>query len=141
MHSQAKILVCAALAVPLLAGSSHAQQLLYTIDGHLPLDYFGIDVAGGGDVNGDGVPDVIAGGYRGAGFLGLVRVMSGADGSLLHSITGSPGDALGAAVDIIGDVNSDGYADFADLSLGAGVTLYSGRDGSVLHPGGVSGRD
>ena len=61
--------------------------------------------------------------------------------NLLHEITGDPGDRFGNAVAGLGDVDNDGYGDFAvgahrDDPTGTdsgSVTVYSGFDGSVLH--------
>ncbi|HZM00697.1 MAG TPA: integrin alpha [Planctomycetota bacterium] len=97
---------------------------------------FGTAVAGGGDVNGDGVPDVVGAAPI---YNGDVYVHSGADGSLLHLFTGSlPDDLLGSSVSFAGDVDGDG-AD--DLIIGAAqewigergyVQVRSGKTGAVL---------
>jgi len=121
-------------------------QVLFTFNGVATQDLFGYDVSGLGDVNRDGVPDMIVGAYRAdAGGLedsGMARVFSGADGSILHEISGTtPRANLGLNVGRTGDVNGDGHADFfigapaASLNglplVGSGV-VYSGCDGSVL---------
>jgi len=104
---------------------------------------FGSSVADAGDVNNDGVPDIIVGAplHDGAGTdSGLIRVFSGQDGDLIHTISGaSGGDDFGRSVDGIGDVNSDGFDDFVVGAPGAGpgtfrgqVRVFSGQDGSVL---------
>jgi uncharacterized protein (TIGR03118 family) len=86
-----------------------------------------------GDVNGDGVPDIITG--AGAGGGPHVKVFDGRTGSLLQSFfaydTGFTGGVNVAAA----DVNGDG---FADIITGAGpnggphVKVFSGKDGSLL---------
>ena len=78
---------------------------------------FGFSVSGAGDVNGDGVPDLIVGapdaGNDGE-FRGGARVFSGSDGSLLYDFdSGSTSiDGFGFSVSGAGDVNGDGVADF-----------------------------
>jgi hypothetical protein len=60
--------------------------------------------------------------------------------SLVHQITGDPADRFGNAVAGLGDVNGDGYGDFAagahrddpNGTDSGSVTIYSGFDGSVL---------
>jgi len=64
------------------------------------------------------------------------------DGSVLYEITGlEPGDGTGAAVDGLGDINGDGYDDFAIASALADYSsdeygradVYSGFDGSLMY--------
>ena len=100
-------------------------------------------VAGVGDVNRDGRPDVYAADF-GDGSLGpstgRAAVYSGRDGSELLSWTGNAaGEGLGPGREA-GDVNRDGHVDLAigswisnDGAPGGGqVEIYSGRDGSLL---------
>ncbi|MBU0953270.1 MAG: integrin alpha [Nanoarchaeota archaeon] len=105
---------------------------------------FGGAVSGLGDVNDDGVDDVIYGGNGADGGRGIVYVRSGQDGSVLYSISGAADyEAFGQAVSGVGDVDLDGSADFLvtgpqyEVPGGASdigrAVLYSGRDGSVIH--------
>ncbi len=89
-------------------------------------DLFGSAVAGLGDANGDGVPDVAVGApddHNGGLHKGRAYVFSGADGQLLMSVSGSEsGHHLGAALAGVGDVNDDGRV---DLLIGSPANEYS----------------
>ncbi|MBN2489686.1 MAG: FG-GAP repeat protein [Planctomycetes bacterium] len=121
---------------------------LYTLNGAAASDYFGYNaVAAAGDVNRDGFADFLVGAYAtdpGARTnAGQATVFSGQDGSVLHTFNGlAAGDGLGYTVAAAGDVNRDGFPDFlvgahgADpggLSGAGQATVFSGKDGSVLH--------
>jgi hypothetical protein len=86
-----------------------------------------------GDVNGDGVPDIVTAAGPGGG--PHVKVFSGKDGSLLRSFFAYDPTFAGGVFVAAGDVNGDGYA---DIITGAGpgggphVKVFSGKDGSVL---------
>lgn len=124
------------------SGSDHA--LLWSRKGLAAGDHYGWSVAGAGDVNNDGVGDVIAGAPwndAGGNDAGRVHVLSGATGSLIWSINGEAEfDHFGSAVTGIGDVNDDGYDDFAvsapeNDAIGPDsgrAYIYSGLDKSVL---------
>ena len=96
----------------------------------------GIELAG--DVNGDRIPDVIAGALG----EGHVYVFSGKDGKVLLTLgEGHQQERYGSgAVSAAGDVNRDGYDDVivgaaGNNSAGNGAGrawVYSGKDGSVL---------
>ena len=103
-----------------ISGASGAQLFEWT--GESANDLFGAALAGGLDVSGDGVPDVVIG-ARGADTLdvggGSVSVFSGADGSELLQLHGAGrGDGLGAAVCLLPDVNGDGRAEVAVSAWG-----------------------
>ena len=58
--------------------------------GPLDGDFFGWSVSSAGDVDADGTPDVIAGSFGsgdGADQAGKAQIFSGADGSVLRTIT------------------------------------------------------
>jgi hypothetical protein len=99
---------------------------------------FNVNFTGGvyvaaGDVNADGRADIIVGADAGGG--PQVRVFNGKDGSVLDSFFAySPAFTGGVRV-AAGDVNADGYADIicgAGPGGGPNVSVYSGRDGSLL---------
>ncbi len=119
---------------------------LFHFDGRAAGDYLGRWVAGPGDVNGDGIPDVLAGAPYSSpnGFeSGTAFVWSGADGSLLHEWHGgAAGDWFGKSVGAAGDVDGDGLGDlivgspFTDPNglVGAGSAfVYSGATGQLLY--------
>jgi hypothetical protein len=90
--------------------------LLYTFDGDALDDSFGASVAGAGDVDMDGTPDVIVGAPFDSTHgpqSGRARVFSGADGSILFTST-YPSTRFGAASGQQGDV----AATPADLIVG-----------------------
>jgi len=129
---------------------------LHTFTGEGPGAIFGASVAGGGDLNGDGTPDVVIGAPlqdiddgQGGTFLdaGRVYAFSGADYSRLHAIShdGGPVETpkanFGTSVAIVGDLSGDGKADFLaggpESQQGSGgngfVAVYSGGNGDLIH--------
>jgi hypothetical protein len=92
---------------------------------------------GGGDVTGDGVPDVIADESFPAD---RARLFSGATGAVARSYTGAAGERTGRGAKIVDDQNHDGVPDvaigFPSNAAGAAAAgrwrLYSGRDSRVL---------
>jgi len=88
---------------------------------------YGYDVEGAGDVNNDGIPDVLIGEIAAAGNRGIVWVRNGADGSLIRNHTGTlNGEQMGYDVVGLGDLNDDGYDEYA-----AGSPWYSNGNGRV----------
>ncbi len=100
-------------------------------------DQFGWIARDIGDVDGDGVDDIVTSApTHGASdsHAGRIYVYSVGSGQLLWTADGNPGDELGTGVEGAGDTNGDGIPDvIASGPSGAGVAyIYSGRDGRVL---------
>lgn len=126
--------------------SGATRLLMFSLLGDSVGDFFGYSVDGAGDVNADGIPDIVVGAYGDDPPTGLdygaVYVFSGATQALLYKFTGDAiQDRLGWSVAGAGDVNADGYDDviggaYTDDVLGVdsgSATVWSGKDGSVLY--------
>jgi uncharacterized delta-60 repeat protein len=122
-------------------------------------DQFGIAVAGAGDVDHDGIPDIVVGAPQADAVdpvsqkriknTGRALIYSGASGTKLFDFYGeSAGDGLGISVAVIGDIDNDGFAEVlagawkADgrnattgkkLNDSGAVYLYSGQTHRLLH--------
>jgi hypothetical protein len=111
-------------------------SVLMTIDAP-PGEYnFGVNLAGAGDLSGDGVPDLVVGGWQN------LLVVSGASNSwslpslhpTLLALPGGPGEQAGSALARMGDVDDDGREDFAYGAPGGlgSVHVVSGWHGDEL---------
>jgi hypothetical protein len=116
--------------------STRTRRLLWSATG-TPGDRLGFGIEAAGDVNRDGVPDVIASAPGGQ----AAYLYSGRDGSKLRTLAAPVRDAgFGNAVTDLGDLNRDGYDDVAvgapqDDSTGTDAGrayVFSGRDGTIL---------
>ncbi|MEM7585370.1 MAG: hypothetical protein AAF560_18415 [Acidobacteriota bacterium] len=94
-------------------------------------DYFGWLVANVGDVDGDTVDDHLIPAIAFNGFAGRITLFSGADGTVLNDVVGSPGTAFGYGVAAAGDVDGDGVPDY--IAGGGQVLVFSGADHRVIH--------
>ncbi|MDF1798641.1 MAG: integrin alpha [Planctomycetota bacterium] len=105
---------------------------------------FGRSIAGGTDLNGDGVPEILVGtsGDKETGqVLGAVFVIDGATQNVLAKHLGhaaGPG-SLGHHVAFVGDVNGDGFEDYAGgydyggtIGYSGFVQVWSGADHALL---------
>ncbi|HME90586.1 MAG TPA: integrin alpha, partial [Myxococcaceae bacterium] len=106
--------------------------LLYRLNGTARFDEFAASVAGGGDVNGDGIPDLVIGSPgaspNGRVGAGSAFVFSGRNGEPQFCWDGeATGDSLGRSVAIVGDLNGDGAA---ELAVGAPYASPQGREGA-----------
>ena len=107
---------------------------------------FGVSASGAGDVNDDGIDDVVVGAagasYSGRAACGAVWIIFGSTGALtdiyLNSILptkgfaiygASAGDQLGSAVSKAGDVNGDNVADI--VIGGNSTTTSNGKTGAA----------
>ncbi|MGH7151443.1 MAG: FG-GAP repeat domain-containing protein, partial [Planctomycetota bacterium] len=82
---------------------------------------FGRSVAGAGDVDADGVPDVAVGSHSGPIGVRQAAVISGASGALLYFVnSASVVSSFGTSVAGAGDVNGDGLEDLIVGDVAAG---------------------
>ena len=126
-------------------------------------DRSGYSVSSAGDVNGDGLADLIVGASRddpngsnsGASYVvfgntdgtvvELSDVENGTGGFVLNGVSGS--DSSGFSVSSAGDVNGDGFADLiigaygADSSTGASFVVFGGDFSGVVDFLGTDGDD
>lgn len=121
------LVMAAASATPL-----GAQEILHFLQGDGR--NFGQCVGGLRDVSGDGVDDILVSQSLGSS---TIRVLSGADGSIIHSSGLLTPDRMSRA----GDVNADGVEDYMASDerwrpLGGDqvgmVAIWSGADGALL---------
>ena len=98
-------------------------SLIYQWDGQHAGDHFGLPASGAGDVNSDGVNDIIIGAHwadPNGTTSGSAYAYSGLDGSLLRQWDGSQADdRFGRCVAGAGDVNGDGTDDLIIGAYGA----------------------
>lgn len=113
-------------------GAFEIEQALYNSSTG---EVYGSACAAIGDLNSDGIGDLLvcAPGSDSGGFSnnGAVRLLSGADGTLIHQFEGTADfERMGQSVVALPDINSDSIPDLAISSLkGDGeVTLWSGAD-------------
>ena len=114
------------------SGATGDQML--AIPGFGATNYLGRAVAGAGDVNGDGIPDILASGWIQSDLgvaYGRVYVFCGLDGTVLKAVTSfEAGDGFGYTIASLGDLTGDGVPDllvgqFRDGRIG----FYKGSKG------------
>lgn len=139
------VFACTCLAT-LSAQQGGDKETLLHFDGGGPSERLGESLAFGGDINGDGTPDILVGAEfaDSSGFTrnGMAVVYDGTNGAILHQYFGSASfENLGTVVISPGDMNADGFDDFIIGSSGADPTtltdagrieIFSGADGSSL---------
>jgi hypothetical protein len=116
------------------------QVTVFNADGSVRATFFAFpaNFTGGvrvavGDVNGDGVSDIVA--ATGAGGGPAVAVFSGKDLSLLKSFYAYDPSFAGGVFVAVGDVDGDGFADIiTGPGTGGGpqVNVFSGKTGQLL---------
>ena len=119
-------------------------ELLYLFEGGQVGDFLGWSVAAIGDLDGDGVSDVLLGAPNaspaGLAQAGVIEARSGATGELLYRIEGvEPAAYFGRTLASVGDIDGDGIDDFV---VGAPAASPDGRTeaGSAFLFSGVNGR-
>ena len=125
-----------ALSSLLLSGAASAQLIgggwesENEILGTVGLSSFGWSIAINGDMNGDGIPEILAGApSKGAG-AGGYYVIDGATNTVQTIVNGeNTADRLGLELVTLGDVNGDGISEFVISAPGfdPGGKSYAGR--------------
>jgi len=110
-------------------------QVIASLYSEQPGSSFGWVAENLGDINGDNASDYIVSApffVNGSGDnIGKIYIYSGADGTLLASHTGNPGELLGVSASLAGNLNDDGINDYV-TGTRVRVVAYSGADHSIL---------
>lgn len=137
-----------AFVVGYCGGDAHAQQgvLRWTFTGESTGDQLGLDVTYMGDIDGDGLPEIIVTDaddlVPSLGYPGYIEVYGGGGGNLIYRLNGEHIlDLFGSSTDTPGDVDGDGTDDIAvgapyfhltpQATVGK-LYLYSGATGALI---------
>ncbi|KAA3604367.1 MAG: hypothetical protein DWQ01_22425 [Planctomycetota bacterium] len=119
-------------------------SLMFQFDGLSGGDRLGTSVAGAGDVNADGIPDImISAPWDDRGpfdDVGTVYIISGGNGSIIYELSGPQveDEFFGFAISEAGDLNLDGFGDIMATTAGSdayhlgSVLVFSGASGGIL---------
>ncbi len=120
-------------------------DLLHRFEGEQPGTHYGASVAGGGDITGNGTPDLMVGApfHPAPGFFGgRAYAYAGDSFGELYQFSGEgQSNFFGISIAIVGDTNGDGHAEMLIGADGNGSAatnagrayLYSGKDGELLN--------
>ena len=142
MHVSTRFLVSAALVsawTPVFAAHPDFLEpeieVVATLHTEQPGSGFGWVAEDLGDIDGDGASDFIVTApffVNGDGVnVGRIYIHSGADGALLASHEGNPGEQLGFSASLAGELDGDGTNDYVTGSR-VRIVAYSGADHTVL---------
>ncbi len=124
-----------------------AMELLRTHQGTQASESFGSTVASIQDIDGDGIPELVAAApyfdAQGVTSAGAVFVYSGASGNLIYQLEGTAAwDNFGRSLCVGADADGDGIqdiivgapsADPGGLNGAGSVYLFSGATGTIIH--------
>ena len=121
----------------------------FTVPGIVASGLLGSSVSTAGDINGDGLSDIVLGAPQGSSYTGASYVIFGNSGGFgaifnLNTLNGTNGftvpgitvnNQLGYSIDTAGDVNGDGISDlvlgapYTNFFLGASYVIFGSRRG------------
>ena len=131
------LVLCSALTLAPCRSAAQNPKLVHTYDGSVANGQFGVAVTVVGDMDGDGRADFAIGasadatGGPGAGRVFIYRGGTPLSGAPAWTLTGAPGDLLGASLAAAGDVNGDGFVDLLAGAPGS-ASVVPGTPGRAL---------
>ncbi len=131
--------VSALLALGCAATLSAQRRPILEIPGAYSQQLLGMRMQAAGDVDGDGVSDLLASSWspNSSSPLPELRILSGKTGSLIRKLSGASYSAFGASFDAGADLDGDGVPDLIvsrqSRMLGY-VEIWSGASGKMIRP-------